>query len=241
MKRFGYAVILVLAMTLPGISRAMGGFSSMPSEKPVINRVIGEVTVKAAGSGPWKEGKKGMLLDSGDTVKTGPDGKCEIYHAGGAIRMYSNTILVVPVLESREETVSVKRVLMEKGAGIFRSSRRGIEDGFEVQTLHVIAGVKGTIFSVLNDDKGTTVSVYTGRVLVTDPQRTPETETMVGPGERMTVKDGVGFGVVIPFEPWNTWGDWKRDRELPMENPRARPEGDGEEDMDSGSPVGRGN
>lgn len=238
-------MVLILPGLLPVTSYAMGSYASMPSEKPVINKVIGEVSVKTSDLGSWEEGKAGMLLGPGDTVKTGSDGKCEIYHAGGAIRLYSNTILIVPVLETREDAVSIKQVLMEHGAGMYRSSPRGIDEGFEVQTLHVIAGVKGTIFSVLNIENGSTISVYRGRVLVTDADRTPATETKLGPGNRMTVKNGVGFGIIIYFEPWDAWGGWYRDDEPPSEDPRARPQGDSEQDdsqqQQGGPTTGRGN
>jgi len=236
MKCLRLFMVLILPVLLPATSFAMGSYASMPSEKPVINKVIGEVNVKTSDSDSWQAGKAGTLLGSGDTVKTGSDGKCEIYHAGGAIRLYGNTVLIVPVLETRKDAVSIKRVLMEHGAGMFRSSPRGIADGFEVQTLHVIAGVKGTIFSVLNVENGTTISVYRGRVIVTDTDRTPDTETRLGPGNRMTVKNGVGFGIIIYFEPWDAWGGWYRDDEPPSEDPRARPQGDS--DGDSGQQKG---
>jgi hypothetical protein len=238
MKRFWFAMIMIPLVILPETSFAMGSYASMPSEKPVINKVLGEVNVKTSAADSWQEGKAGMLLGSGDTVKTGSDGKCEVYHAGGTIRLYGNTVLVVPVLETMDETVSIKRVRMENGTGIFRSSPRGIDDGFEVQTLHVIAGVKGTVFSVLNIQNGTTVSVYRGKVLVTDTDRTPGTETRLGSGNRMTVKDGIGFGTVIYFEPWDAWGGWRSDRELPSEDPNPAPMGGGEGEE---SPTGKAN
>ena len=241
MKCFGFFVVLILSVIPPAASYAMGGYASMPSEKPVINKVKGEVNVKASDSDSWQDGKVGMLLSAGDMVKTGSDGKCEIYHAGGAIRLYCNTVLIVPVLETREDAVSIKRVQMEHGAGIFRSSSRGIDDGFEVRTLHVIAGVKGTIFSVLNIENGTTVSVYRGRVLVTDTDRTPATETRLGPGNRMTVKNGVGFGTIIYFEPWDAWGGWRQDSEPPPEDPKANPMGGGGEEEKGSSRGGPAN
>jgi hypothetical protein len=223
MKHILFILFLILMIILPATSYAMGSYASMPSEKPVINRVIGDVNVKTSKSNSWQDGKKGMLLNSGDTIKTGSDGKCEIFHAGGAIRLYGNTVLIVPALESKEDAVAIKRVQMEHGAGIFRTSPLGIDDGFEVQTLHVIAGVKGTIFSVLNVENGTTVSVYRGQVLATDTDGTPATETKLGSGNRMIVKNGVGFGVIIYFEPWDAWGGWRHDSEPPAKDPKANP------------------
>lgn len=232
MRRFDVMILLfVLSIILPTTSHAMGGYAPMPSEKPVINKIDGTVQVKSEKSEVWRAARDGMLLDQGDTVKTGPDGKCEIFHAGGSFRMYGNTAIIIPLFEARDEAVSIKRVRMDVGSGIFRSSPRGVDDGFEVQTLYVIAGVKGTIFSVINTPNGTIVSVFRGSVLVTDTNRTPASETLLGPGRRVTVSDGEGFGKVQVFTPWNAWRGWSRDDEPPLEDPSPPSDG-GDDEVD---------
>ncbi|MEE2959865.1 MAG: FecR family protein [Myxococcota bacterium] len=44
----------------------------------------------------------------------------------------------------------------------------GAQDNFEVKTTHAVAGVRGTSFNVAVDNKGTSVNVFEGKVLVSN-------------------------------------------------------------------------
>ena len=202
------SILLVVLLVVPGAVLAMDGSGDMPSEKPVINRIKGDVRANMPPDSDWIQASVGLILNSGDSVKTYQDSRCEIYHAGGSMRLYPNSLVVIPELISIEDKTGIKRVELNEGAGIFRVPKKQVNNGFEVQTRHVIAGVKGTLFSVKNIPNGTTVAVYRGYVLVTDPDRSPGTETSLGPGQSVTVVDGKGFGGVSSFEPGNDWSGW---------------------------------
>jgi len=221
------SMLLVLLLVVPGAVLAMDGYGDMPSEKPVINKVKGDVRANMPPETDWIQASVGLILNSGDSVKTYQDSRCEIYHAGGSMRLYPNSLVVIPELISIEDKTGIKRVELNEGAGIFRVPKKQVNNGFEVQTRHVIAGVKGTIFSVENILNGTTVAVYRGYVLVTDPDRSPDTETSLGPGQSVTVVNGKGFGVISGFEPGDDWRGW-RYNEKPMLMEPASTRGDDE-------------
>jgi hypothetical protein len=183
-----------------------------PVAAPVVSFVAGDVTVKGTDSAAWDKVEVGRLLVSGDTLKTGPASKAEISCATGKMRLYENTVIIVPEVVQGEDKKDIRAVTLEDGAGLFRIKKRGVKEGFEVKTSNIIAGVKGTLFGVLTkrEKKISRVAVYYGKVLVTDLAGTPSTATMLGRGQKVEIIEGDGFGDPEDFTPGDLWNYWKR-------------------------------
>ena len=166
MRRWIPVLALSVALILPAAAVA-GSYADIPSKVPTINRAEGDVSVKASSGKGWNPAKVGTSLAGGDAVKTGSDGRAEILHGGGAIRLFPNSSLLIPGLREDAGVKAIGKVALEQGSGLFRASPKGVSGGFEVQTLQVIAGVKGTLFSVRSSQKRSRVAVYRGVVEVT--------------------------------------------------------------------------
>jgi hypothetical protein len=213
MKLKTLMIVLAVLLLAPAAAWSMASFD-FPVVEPVVSFVEGDVTVKGAGGASWEGVQAGRLLASGDTVKTGPASKAEISCATGKMRLYENTVIIVPEVVDEGEKKDVRQVELDNGTSLFKIKKRGIERGFEVKTTNVIAGVKGTVFAVQHqrDRNVTRVAVYSGVVEVTNPARDPGTATELSKGESLEVEDDQGFGDdnAEDFEPENPWNDWKK-------------------------------
>jgi hypothetical protein len=211
MKLKTLAIMLAVIIIAPTVVFGMGSFD-FPVVAPVVTFTAGDVTIKGAGAIDWDPAEVGRLLTSGDTIRTGPSSKAEISCATGKMRLYENTVIIVPEMIDEGDKEDVRAVTLEDGAGLFRIKKRGVERGFEVKTSNIIAGVKGTLFAVLHEKaKGySRVAVYSGVVEVTDTGRNPETLTRLGKGAAMDVEEDAGFGDTDTFEPGDAWDQWEK-------------------------------
>ncbi len=204
--------LLVAALLLmPTLAMAMAT-SEFPIVQPVITFVAGNVTVKGAAGSVWDPAEVGRLLSSGDSIRTGPASKAEISCATGKMRLYENTVIIIPEVVDEGDKKDIRAVTLEDGAGLFRIKKRGVEKGFEVQTSNIIAGVKGTLFGVLHNktEEYSRVAVYSGVVEVTDRDRSPSTKTTLGQGRTLDIRNLKGFGEGKDFDPVNIWKEWEK-------------------------------
>ena len=204
-----YLLTLILAVALmPVTAYGMASFD-YPVVNPILSVVDGDVTIKWSGMSQWDAAEAGMLLNSGDTVKTGPASKAEISCATGKMRLYENTVVIIPEVVDEGDKKDIRKVKLEDGAGMFKIKKRGVEKGFEVHTQHIIAGVKGTLFAVVTsiDDDFSRVAVYSGVVEVTDTAGTPETAIELGKDTSVDAHPE-GFSDVQDFESGGEWNGW---------------------------------
>jgi ferric-dicitrate binding protein FerR (iron transport regulator) len=197
-------------LVLPGAAFGMASFD-YPVQQPVLSIAEGDVTVKPA-AGDWGAASAGMLLNTGDSVRTGPGAKAEISCATGKMRLYENTIIVIPEVVDEGDKKDVRQVNLEEGTGLFRIRKRGVEKGFEVHTQQIIAGVKGTLFAVQTTGQGgySRVAVYSGLVEVSDLKRSPGSINLLGKGQAVEAREnGDGSTDTKDFDPDNAWGRWK--------------------------------
>jgi len=214
--RFKYLLILVLMVAfMPVTAYGMASFD-YPVVNPILSVVDGDVTIKWSGMSQWDAAEAGMLLNSGDSVKTGPGSKAEISCATGKMRLYENTVIIIPEVVDEGDKKDIRKVKLEDGAGIFKIKKRGVEKGFEVHTKHIIAGVKGTLFAVVTsiDDDFSRVAVYSGVVEVTDTAGTPETATELGKATSIDAQPG-GLSDVQDFEPASDFKGWAVNPQTP--------------------------
>jgi hypothetical protein len=238
MKLKTVMIMMVVLLLVPTGAFAMASFD-FPVVAPVVSFVEGDVTVKGSGGAGWESAEAGRLLASGDTIKTGPASKAEISCATGKMRLYENTVIIVPEVVDEGEKKDVRQVELDDGTGLFKIKKRGVQNGFEVKTTNVIAGVKGTVFAVEHKKKKkiTRVVVFSGVVEVTDPTKSPGTKTTLGKGESLQVEEDQGFGDdnVEDVEPGNPWRDWKKSSTSSLKliaSPSSEPPYDGGDDDD---------
>lgn len=232
---------LIIALLVPTAGFGMSSFD-YPVVAPVVSFVQGDVTIKGEGAAHWVAAEAGRLLASGDIVRTGPSSRAEISCATGKMRLYENTVIVVPEVADEGDKKDVRQVQIEDGTGLFRIKKRGVENGFEVHTSNIIAGVKGTLFALMREKRmnRSRVLVFSGEVEVTDSNRTPGTATRLKKGQSVGFEDG-DFGDKEYFDPKNPWKQWEKGNPLRVElldAPLPRPlDPDGGDDKPECDPV----
>ena len=207
-------------MLTVGLFLAAGHFTGSPvsagsrvhfSAGPTVSVVSGKVQVMGYGNGGWFDAQPGLVLKPGDMIRTGRGARVEIRHYSGTTRLYENTILAIPSIFSRGGVKDLKKVDLEKGAGIFHLDHDLLKGGFEVRTRQVIAGVKGTTFVVQAAGQESSVAVVDGRVSVSfrDVQGGIGQNVMVGPGKKVEAVNGKGIGRVQRYREKDSWKGWK--------------------------------
>ena len=118
------------------------------SSPPVVTSVEGSVKIIGKSGPAWRTARVGTLLRSGDRVKTGPKSISEIRFPSGKIRLYENSVLIVPDIRGRGGDRDIRRVVVRDGSAVFDINPQGVRRKFEFRTRNVQGGVKGTRFAV---------------------------------------------------------------------------------------------
>jgi hypothetical protein len=153
------AAAFVTAVTIPLALWAAGGAST-------ITYADGKCLAGSGPGGPWTPIKKGDTVKDGQYVKTEAGSKVEItLPDGSALRLGDNTLFQLEASKPKKDKGSSFSVLLGKTWAKVKSvSGQG---NFEVKTKTAVAGVRGTVFSVLaQQDTATTVKVFEGEVAV---------------------------------------------------------------------------
>jgi hypothetical protein len=127
-----------------------------------VGEVSGEVTVTRPNPGEDVAASLGMLLDQGDTVRTGADSYTAIIFQddGSRVKLGENTQLTLNA--TREKKSLKKRLRLNVGKMWAKVTKRRGTD-FEISTPTSVASVKGTQF-VVQQESPTTVWVTEGEV-----------------------------------------------------------------------------
>jgi hypothetical protein len=161
---------------------------------PKVSMVEGDVVRKAPELSNWEGATVGDHLVSGENLKTGIKSRSEVEFASGRMRLYQNSLLVVPQIDTEDEDANdIRHMEIESGAGIFNILKRGRKKGFTFGTKHIIGGVKGTIFSLKTMINWTEVAVMRGVVEVAD-RKNPSNKIILRKGEKITFWADIGFG-----------------------------------------------
>lgn len=168
--------------------------------------VKGTVQRRVSEAGKWTTLKAGAGLRAGEWVSTGSRSQADLVVLKRyRIRMSECTTIRIP-----RDTLAghIHAIYLSTGriwAQVFAGGQA--ETRFEVETDAAVAGVRGTVFSVSHDEDATTVSVYEGRVAVSD--RTREQTVLLEAGTQTTVKPGQGPSKVMPLTS-SEKGQWKK-------------------------------
>jgi hypothetical protein len=208
----------VLRAAIPGalVFLFLATISAAPLPRPTFSQLAGDVAVRPGTGEAWAAASLGMELDPGDTVRTGYRSKAEISAPSGVIRLYENTILVVP--ENTGSEGGLRQFILKLGAGIFDSG--GSPDSqLSIVTSQVIVGIRTARATVIAGEGASTVASHAGKVAVTDlmsasaPAREISQGFMLSVTSPETTRGRPGrtlFGRTLPFEETGAWDSWEK-------------------------------
>ncbi len=167
-----------MVVGITALCLAVGVIAVKAGSDIVLANATGQVEVRNHQATTWKSVSTGTSLHLGDVIRTGAKSKAEIRFESGIIRMYENTILELPSqskqLKVSEDSGQLKKVFLSRGRSLFEVFKNRLNGGFEVASPSLIAGVKGTIFRVTEEEGIKGVTVFEGIVSVTNRQRHEE-------------------------------------------------------------------
>ncbi len=149
------------AGTAPGSSDVADGASSMERWKAVAATGMVESRPPAAASDPWSAVRRGDFLEPESAVRTHKRSRTTLARKGDVILVDPASEIVLPAVKSGPSTV----IRQGSGNALYRiepSPDRSVS----VETPWLVAGVKGTVFSVIVEPAWASVSVASGRVEV---------------------------------------------------------------------------
>ncbi len=180
--RFRLAAVLLSFMT---------AFSIAPAAKLVAGDLQEWVVVQIEGPAEFKRGdpqwrplRRGDTVIPGYEIRTGPGAKVLLSRGTESITIEPKSTLEFLPPGSN----SVTRIFQKIGGAIFKIKKRNRKH-FEVLTPNFVATVKGTEFSIRADASGTTLSVTSGTVGVTNKKSGKSVDVSAGQFA-MAVADG---------------------------------------------------
>jgi hypothetical protein len=192
---------VIIVLTFPVFLQAMSS-ATEPGEvfHPQIKETSGPVMIKGEKHATWESAKKGMLLLSGDVLKTEKKGYAAIEFASGTVEIFETTVMVIPSVDLKDRKKDIREVFVEEGKTLFDINHLGVDRGFRFRTVNVQGGVKGTMFAVGYDEGETSVEVYRGVVKVSDPEESAETMVDLRAGDSLRVVSRDDFQNVESFD-----------------------------------------
>ena len=145
MKRF---LILALGITLT--LQAQRALTAQEVGEASVNFLIGKVSYKTNDSNAtWKPLKKGDKIGEGDTISTGNGSTATINYKNSEIKISPNTTIQVKSLYAKGKDGSVE---VKNGMAWFKLEKLEGQK-FQTVTPTATAGVRGTAFATLYDEK----------------------------------------------------------------------------------------
>jgi hypothetical protein len=199
-------MLLVLLLTsflsLPATLLAMSQATEPePFHHPQVVETRGPVMVKGERYFLWEPAEKGLLLLSGDVLRTEEGGFATLRFASGKVDIYENTVIVIPSIGVYSRNKDIREVVIDEGKTFFDINPTGVDKGFQFRTRNVQGGVKGTLFTVSYLNGGTAVNVYRGEVFLSDREGSPRTMTSLNKGDSLRVEEDSVFTGVKRFDP----------------------------------------
>ncbi len=189
-----------------------------PAQNPKLEIVIGTVVIGTGEPPVWRPAAEGDVLQPGDVVRTGADGRAELRMAAGIVRLYEDSTLRLPDAFS----AGTDGVDLEEGASIFDILKRRSGRNFEVRTPEAVVMVKGTRFSVSVDAAGAAVSVFRGLVGVRGLAKGATREVLVHEGFTATGARSVPFTLDLIRTRTDTWEGWSKQQPRPITETKAQ-------------------
>lgn len=201
-------LVLTVHLTLPATVSAA-------ENNLIITTAKGEVTVKSSGTATWAAAAAGRQLGGGDSVRTGYRSRAEISGPSGNIRLYENTVLIVP--REKEDSPGPGDFLLKLGAGIFQTKPSAPQPQFSVATNQVVVGIRTARATVIADEGSSAVASHFGSVTVTDVTGSLRISKIVEEGWKLSVEEppvtrgGLKQPATVTIEPYENpeaWDEW---------------------------------
>lgn len=190
----GTVLLLALtASTLHAMGSAGSDIKGISKFHPVIAHAKGDVRIRKEGEEGWTGASTGMLLLTGDEIVTGADSQAVIRFASGSVRIYENSVMVVPSIGPDRQRKDIRNIFIDEGAGRFLINPRGTREGFEFRTKTVQGSVRGTDFTVKVKETFTIVVVSKGTVELSDGEGGSERTVALNRGEAARLDEGKVF------------------------------------------------
>jgi hypothetical protein len=155
--------------------------------------VQGDVSVKH-GDAAREPAQAGMRLYVTDSVITGKEAMAVIISGESRLELSANTTLAMVTVENASsDKAHSEEFFMESGAvKIFAKLNRLRKDRLEVRSNTVLAAVRGTVFSVAENEDTSRVECNQGSIVIKDPQgKRPPVVLKEGSFLSIDVKTGV--------------------------------------------------
>jgi hypothetical protein len=136
--------------------------------------------------------RRGLRLQPGDMVATGPNGRASLARGREFIVVSPNTRLTIPA--AAQQDGGLTQIIQHIGRAMFNIERRATPH-FGVRTPHLAALVRGTVFTVTVDDRGCRVAVTEGRVEVSTHDGSAR--QFVDPGMQATRPPGEDNNIIL--------------------------------------------
>jgi hypothetical protein len=197
MKRHPWAPSLFAAAFLLAVSAAA---FAVPTD---VTYSEGETSIRFR-NGKQQDAEIGVILNTGDLLKTGRDGLVELDRKGVVLKISPNTVFTLMEKEQKGATTPVLSVAL--GSIKFRYNKLTGKEPM-VQTNGTAMGVRGTEFSVYAGADGSTLVVVDsgsveveaeGRLVSLAAEEGVEVKLGQGPGEKFTVQRNQ-----IDYSKWN--------------------------------------
>ncbi|MCC7441515.1 MAG: FecR domain-containing protein [Bdellovibrionales bacterium] len=166
-----------------GLSILMVAISSHAAEAPKITHLKGSVLYSGPGKKPWHKLTQDSAIEQGGRVIVGKDSGVSFTFDGKEVRVWENTRFIVTQLSAPGEAYELG---LNKGY-LWASVNPKNGRHFRIRTRSAVLGVRGTMFSAIESEKGTLTCVCKGRVHVVSGSQ--EAEVKEGGGMSVT-RDG---------------------------------------------------
>lgn len=196
--------LALTASTLHAMGSSEADIKGISKFHPVIAHAQGDVKIRKEGEESWIDAGAGMLLLSGDEIVTGVDSQAVIRFASGSVRIYENSVMVVPFLGPDRQRKDIRNIFIDEGAGRFMINPRGTREGFEFRTKTVQGSVRGTDFTVKVKETFTIVVVSKGIVELSDGEGGSERTFALKRGEAARLDEGKVFDDISVLSVKNT-------------------------------------
>ena len=143
--------------------------------------------------------QRGLRLQPGDTIATGPNGRASLGRGREFIVVSPGTRLTIPTPAQQEDGLT--QIIQHLGRAVFSIERQSTPH-FSVRTPHLAAIVRGTVFTVTVDAAGCRVAVSEGRVEVATHDG--HAREFVDPGMQATAPEGAHDRIILGRAPADT-------------------------------------
>src|SRR5438270_2778051 len=159
LSRAGLRRALWVALVLGSASHAFAADGDVWS----VSKASGDVWIASDGVQQVSL-KQEEILKSGDTIRTGRNGRVLLVRGEESILISPNSVVGVPA--EKKDGLSTT-IVQQAGSILLEVEKRNVKH-FEVETPYLAAVVKGTKFSVTVNGGSTKVGVVRGQVEVSD-------------------------------------------------------------------------